>query len=210
MDKIVIISGGGNSKVLITILKRLSKYDIVGYTDLKDNGSILGIKYIGDDSVLQNVLSEYVNCSAAIGMGMVDTSLKRKMLIEKIMKLGFKFPAIISNRAIIGEEISLGMGSLVFDGVVINSGTSIGKFCLLNTNSTIEHDCKIGNFTHISPAATLGGGVVVGENSLIGLGASIIQSKIIVNNCLIGAGAVVNKDCEVPGTYIGVPARRIK
>ena len=210
MDKIVIIGGGGNSKVLITILKRLNKFEIVGYTDLKDNGNILGVKYIGDDSVLHIISSEHKKCFAAIGLGQVNVSSTRKVLIEKILNIGLEFPSIISNTAILGDDVALGRGSLVFDGVVINSGASIGEFCLINTNSTIEHDCKIGNFTHISPSATLGGGVMVGENSFIGLGASVIHSKVICKNCLIGAGAVVIKDCNIPGTYVGVPARRIK
>ena len=53
MKKIVIIGGGGHAKVIISILKRIDKYDIIGYTDPEDRGKILGIKYVGNDDRLK-------------------------------------------------------------------------------------------------------------------------------------------------------------
>jgi UDP-perosamine 4-acetyltransferase len=56
MEKIVVVGGGGHAKVLISILKKNADFEILGYTDLKDNGCILGIKYLGDDSVLTSIM----------------------------------------------------------------------------------------------------------------------------------------------------------
>ena len=36
-------------------------------------------------------------------------------------------------------------GTVVMDGVIINSGTKIGYFSIVNTKASIDHDCKIGN-----------------------------------------------------------------
>ena len=41
MKKIVVISGGGHAKVVISILKKIGKYNIVGYTDIENRGNIL-------------------------------------------------------------------------------------------------------------------------------------------------------------------------
>jgi UDP-perosamine 4-acetyltransferase len=51
--------------------------------------------------------------------------------------------------------------------------------------------------------------VVIGSHSFVGAGAVVIQGVRIADGCLIGAGAVVTLDIAVPGTYVGVPARRI-
>ena len=208
-NKIVVIGGGGHAKVLISILKEINKYNILGYTDISSKGEILGVKYLGNDSVLKELAKNFAQIFAAIGVGQNNLSNIRSSIIKRILGYGYEFPVIISPNAIVHEDVTIKKGTMVFDGVVINSGTKIGEFCIINTNATIEHDCKINNFVHIAPGATLGGGVEIGECSFVGLGANIIQYKKIAANCLIGTGATVIKDCVKEGTYVGTPAERI-
>ena len=44
----------------------------------------------------------------------------------------------------------------------------------------------------------------------MGTGAHILQGLTISDDTIVGAGAVVTKDITEPGTYVGVPARKIK
>ena len=37
-----------------------------------------------------------------------------------------------------------------------------------------------------------------------------VTAETICDNAVIGAGAVVTKDITEPGTYVGIPARKIK
>ena len=53
MDKIIIIGGGGLAKVVISILRKVNKYEICGYTDTVDRGSVLQVPYLGDDVFLR-------------------------------------------------------------------------------------------------------------------------------------------------------------
>jgi sugar O-acyltransferase (sialic acid O-acetyltransferase NeuD family) len=209
MDKIIIIGGGGHAKVVISILRK-SNYDIIGYTDRGNRGNILGTPYIGDDSILLEIIRKYTCCKAIIGIGKIDISHLRLSLQNEIKVLGFKFPAITSPHAIINEEVILGDGTVIFDGVVVNSGSKIGRAGIINTNSTVDHDCQIGDNVHIAPGVTLSGGVTIGDNSLIGTGANIIQSVRICDNCVIGAGSTVVLDITEPGTYVGSPVKRIR
>ena len=50
----------------------------------------------------------------------------------------------------------------------------------------------------------------IGNNVLIGLGAKIINNVKICNNCTIGVGSVVTKSINKPGTYAGIPAKKLK
>ena len=45
---------------------------------------------------------------------------------------------------------------------------------------------------------------------LVGTGAQILQGLTICDDTIIGAGAVVTKDILEPGTYVGIPAKKIK
>lgn len=209
MDRIVVIGGGGHSKVLISVLKKTA-FAIAGYTDRHDRGTILGVPYLGDDSILRELIRNHGRCQAIVGVGKIDASKLRLTLQIEFEALGFDFPAIISPRGVVNEQVALGEGTVVFDGVVVNSGSEIGRVCIINTNSTVEHDCRIGDNVHIAPGVTLSGGVTIGHNTMIGTGATVIQSVSICEGCLVGAGSTVVKDITVPGTYVGSPAKRIK
>lgn len=205
---IIIVGGGGHSKVIISILKRLSEFEIIGYTDNKDKGAILGIKYLGSDSVLENYIKNDIT-NAAIGIGQLKDHQLRKKVTEFALSLGYKFPAIIAPTAIVNEEVDLDRGVVVMDGTVINPGTRIGAFSIINTRASIDHDCSIGQFVHLAPGVTLSGSVTVKDYTLIGTGASVIQNITIEENCTIGAGSAIMRDCIANRTYIGSPATRL-
>ncbi len=51
--------------------------------------------------------------------------------------------------------------------------------------------------------------MTVGRDTFIGAGATIVNGVSICGGVIIGAGAVVVRDVTEPGTYAGVPAKRI-
>ncbi len=209
MEKIVVIGGGGHAKVIISILKKNGRFDIAGFTDITEKPKILCIPYLGKDDSLYSLYKNGVeNC--VIGIGQIKTSVIRKEIHEKVKMIGFELPAIISPQAIVNEEVAIGEGTVVMDGVVINSGTRIGECSIINTKASIDHDCRIGNFTHIAPGVTLSGEVEIGDDVLIGTGSSVIQGIKIANGCLISAGSSVQSSITERGIYRGIPAKLIK
>ena len=208
-NKIVIIGGGGHAKVIISILKKLNSFEIVGYTDLENKGEILGVSYLGNDDILNSLFSNGV-INAVIGLGQIKSTALRRKIVDICKSIGFNFPTIISPNAIINEDVSIGNGTVVMDGVTINSGSTIGECSIVNTNASIDHDCVIGDFTHIAPGVTLSGGVNVGNDVLIGTGSNIIQQINILDNTIISAGSTIIKSISKKGIYRGNPASFIK
>lgn len=209
MEKIIVVGGGGHAKVIISILKKLEIYNVVGFTDKEEKGEILGIPFLGSDEILKDYFAKGIK-KIAIGLGQIKTSLYRRKVVNYLKEIGFEFPAIISNQCIINENVKVGYGSVIMDGVVINSGSKIGDFSIINTNSSIDHDCKIGNYVHIAPGVTLSGNVKIDDNVLIGTGANVIQGISISSNSLISAGSSVQKSISIAGIYRGVPANIVK
>ncbi|MEI7676511.1 MAG: NeuD/PglB/VioB family sugar acetyltransferase [Bacteroidales bacterium] len=194
MKKIVVIGGGGHAKVLISILKKNAEYEVIGYTDPEDKGALLGIPYLGKDEIIPSVMVNANVQFAAMGVGSVNVNGYREKVYSTIKSFGLEFPAIVSKDAIVNEDVQLGEGTVVYDGVVVNSGTRIGIGAIINTNSTVEHDCVIGDFTHVAPGSTLCGEVHIGRNCMIGAGSTVIQSITIPANSLVRAGSVVVKN----------------
>ncbi len=206
IKKIIVIGGGGHGKVVISILKKLKQYEVVGYTDVRDKGSILGVKCLGNDENISN----FGGSLAAVGIGILSNSESRRKIIDRYLQKGSAFPPIISPDAVVNKNVSIGAGTVIMDGVVINTGTSIGNYSIINTRSSIDHDCKIGNNVHVAPGATLCGCVKIGDNCLVGTGSTIIQNIKLDEGCIVGASTLINKNCNKRGRYFGIPARRKK
>jgi len=207
LDPIVVIGGGGHAKVVISILRKLRRYRMIGYTDLQDRG--LAVPYLGCDSEIA-AWAAAGQLSAVIAVGQVGLGKARFRLWERLRSVALCFPAIISPVAIVNEGVSVGEGSVVMDGAVINTAATVGLGAIVNTNSTVEHDVVLADWVHVGPGATISGGAVVGRFSMIGAGATVIERISIAAGCMIGAGATVVHDLADPGVYVGTPARRVK
>jgi sugar O-acyltransferase (sialic acid O-acetyltransferase NeuD family) len=210
VDVIVVVGGGGHAKVVISILRKLKRHRILGYTDLQDNGAVAGAPYLGSDRELVALAVGRKKLNAVLALGQVGLGEPRYELWTRLHSLALSFPLIVSPDAIVNEGVSGGEGAVVMDGAVINSGTTIGRGAIVNTNSTIEHDVVLEDWVHVAPGATISGGVTVGRFSMIGAGATVIEGIKIADCCMVGAGATVVHDLTERGVYVGSPARRIK
>jgi len=191
-DKIVVIGGGGHAKVIISILKKLNQYNIVGYTDPGNKVEILGVLHLGNDEEFLNKKGNIVFAAVGIGEN-INKSLK-KSIIEKYKKSGFHFPSIISPLAIINEEVSIGEGTVILDGVIINPCTKIGDFVTIYSNCVIEHDSIIENYVYLAPAVNMCGGVIIGADSTIGNGVSIKDCVKIKPGSKFESGSILLND----------------
>jgi sugar O-acyltransferase (sialic acid O-acetyltransferase NeuD family) len=210
VDEIIVVGGGGHAKVVISILKKLNRYSLLGYTDVTNRGAVLGVPHLGSDDELAARAADSKKICVALGVGQVGLGNKRYDIWTRLNLLSLPFPAIVSPKAVVNEEASCGDGSVVMDGTVINTGAIIGRCAIVNTNSTVEHDVRIEDWVHVAPGATICGDVTVGRFSMIGAGATVKEGIKISESCIVGAGATVVSNLNEPGTYIGCPARRIK
>jgi len=112
--------------------------------------------------------------------------------------------------ASVSQFSQLGAGSFVAAGAVVAAGAHIGLACIVNHGAVVDHEAQLGAFCHVAPLASLGGEVVLGQRVMVGAGANILPGVRVTDDVVIGAGAVVRNNLAEPGTYVGVPARRVK
>lgn len=201
----MILTSGGHGKVVLDIIENGANYHLEGVIlgfldDAIPIGSVIsGYKVIGKiESCLKYPDAEYI---IAIG-----DNKNRKKVAEKY---NLKYISLIHPSAIIGKDVKIKSGVVVMANAVINPSSVIGGHSIINTGAIIEHDNVIEDYVHISPSATLGGSVKIGKCSWIGIGSVVSNNINITSDCKVGAGAVVVKDIIEPGTYVGVPVRRI-
>lgn len=191
--KVVIIGAGGHGRVVADIV-RANNDIVVGFLDDAPYEDILGP--VSD-------MDKYLDFQFVVAIG-------NSAIREKFSNFDCKYYTAIHPSAIISPSVKIGEGTVVMPNAVINADAVIGKQCIINTASVIEHDNHIGDFAHVSVGAKLGGTVNIGKHTWIGIGSTVSNNITICDNCMIGAGAVVLKDINKSGTYVGVPARRIK
>lgn len=197
MKKLTIIGASGHGKVIADIAEKKG-YEIIEFID--DNTSLhecAGYRVVGTTAKLNSIQGDQI---VAIGNSCIREQIQNKTSTT----------VLIHPTAVISRRVAIGTGSVIMAGAIINSDTTIGEGCIINTASSVDHDCRIEGFVHVSVGAHIAGTCSIGKHTWIGAGATIINNVNICNNCMIGAGAVVVSDINEPGTYVGVPAKRIK
>ena len=203
-DMLIIIGASGHGKVVADIAIKLNKWQSIVYFDDDDSiKTCMGLQVIGKtvDAIKYKDKAEFF---IAIGNNLI-----RERIYKELENIGIETITLIHPSAIIGNDVEIGLGTVVMAGTVINSSSRIGKACIINTSSSVDHDNLIGDFVHIAPGVRLAGTVKVGNGSWLGIGSVVSNNLSICSNCKIGAGAVVVKDIEESGTYIGVPTKRV-
>lgn len=206
--EIIIIGGGGHTRVLIGMIQAsgLILRGVLTNDKALLGTSIFDVPVLGlEESYTMNpdevtLVNGVGNGASREGPGLHP----RADIYHRYRTRGFSFLPLISNHAVVQPHVIMGEGVQVMPGAIIQPGAIIGENVIVNTSASIDHDVVIYPHCHIAPGAVLCGHVVVGEETHIGAGAVIIQGMRIGSNVIIGSGAVVKH--HVPDGMIVRPA----
>ncbi|NQX81169.1 MAG: acetyltransferase [Flavobacteriaceae bacterium] len=207
---IVLIGAGGHCKSCIDVIEQTDKYNIVGIVDkeeLKGN-FILGYEIKWTDDDLEELSTKYNDF--VITIGQIETSKIRKRIFEELKNLKVNIPSIISPLAYVSKHSTIGEGTMIFHGAIVNAGVTIGNNCIINTKSLIEHDSVIGSDCHISTNTVVNGGVDIGNNVFVGSGSVTKEAITIVSNVIVGGASFIRKSIQKEGVYSGNPTKKYK
>ena len=120
----------------------------------------------------------------------------------------------------IGDDCFIGPFVEIQKGVVVGNRTRVQSHSMLCELVEIGDDCFVGHgVMFINDKFELGGpargrmdlwrATKIGNRVSIGSNATILPVNIC-EGTVIGAGAVVTRDVEVPGIYVGNPARFLR
>ena len=196
LPELLIIGGGGHCRSCIDVIEAEGKYKIAGIVN-QSGGSreqILGYDVLGDDEDLPELLKKHPN--ALITVGQIKSADLRRKLFEQVQRLGFVLPNIISPRAYVSKNASLGAGTIVMHDSLVNAGAKIGNNCILNTKSLVEHDAIVEDHCHISTSSVVNGGTIIREKTFIGSNTITKEYITVGKNSVIGGGLRVVSDVQ--------------
>lgn len=133
---------------------------------------------------------------------------------------------IVGDNVTIKSYVELRPGTVIGDNCYIDSGVRssgknwIGDSVTLRYGAIIARGCVIEDWCYICPQVMTNnvdhhgnqiGGAKIGRYCFVGTNATLGAGIEIVHDTVIGAKALVLKDILEPGgTWVGIPAKRIK
>jgi sugar O-acyltransferase (sialic acid O-acetyltransferase NeuD family) len=140
----------------------------------------------------------------------VADSKDRADIVAKLPKETKYFTFIHPSVHIMDDNIQVGVGSFIGANSILTTNIKLGNHTLLNRGNHIGHDSVAGDFFSMMPNAVVGGNVTLGDNVYLGSCSNIREKINITSDVLIGMNAAVVKDITENGTYVGVPAKKLK
>ena len=211
MKKLAIFGSGGFGVEIYFLVQNIISnkkdvnYKFIGFFDDKEVITPFGA-YLGGIQQLNEYPEEL---HVLIGIGNAKALKHIRCMISN---KNIFFPNIIhpSCTFISKETLTLGEGNIFLTGCTVSCNVNIGNFNIFNSNVTLGHDVKVENYNVFSPNVIISGNVSIGNENLLGFNSGIIQGKKIGNRNVIGAGSSLIRNIKDDGTYIGVPAQKIK
>lgn len=190
--------GSGHAKVIRDIIEVLG-YQLEGVID--DNPELnefmgMPVMHVVDDRVKQMIIS--------IGANHI-----RRMIAERY-EGRVEYPSAVHPSVVKSPYASVGEGTVVMQGAVLQSCVKVGRHCIINSGASVDHDGCIGDYAHIAPGVTLCGNVSVGEGTLIGVGSVAIPGVNVGKWSIVGAGSVIVHDIPDGVLAFGNPCCVIK
>ncbi|MFA5005479.1 MAG: acyl-ACP--UDP-N-acetylglucosamine O-acyltransferase [Candidatus Omnitrophota bacterium] len=131
--------------------------------------------------------------------------------------------ALISPKAKLAEDVSVGPFSIIGDGVSIGAGTRIASHCVLEGNTALGKNCEvftgavigsrpqdlkfkgekvfleIGDNNIIREYCTLNPGTGEGAKTIVGSGNLLMAYTHIAHDCRVGNNCVLANNCTLAG-----------
>lgn len=199
-----IIGCGGHARSVADIYSSSTDDNIIFYDDnARDEEYILNYP-------VRKIKKLKITTGDKLHIAIGDNEKREKFFSYYSQDKRISFPNVISNNSYISKTAKLKEGILIGDFCHIGPEVEIGSNTIINNGAIVEHEVKIGDNCHIAPRAVISGRSKIGNNVFLGVGAIVKDSVIICDNIILGAGAVIVNNLLEAGTYVGIPARKIK
>ncbi|MBE9610649.1 NeuD/PglB/VioB family sugar acetyltransferase [Chitinilyticum piscinae] len=206
MSALVLVGGGGHGRSCLDVA-RSAGIEVAGFVDRDPSVSMAGVPWLGGDDWLATRPAGY---TFLVTVGQVASAVVRVRLFNTLQSHGLPLASLQAPTAMVSPSALLGAGCAVLHRALVHCHAQIGDNVIVNSGSIIEHDARVGAHCHVSTGAIVNGCAVIGQRCMIGSGAVVLQGVSIADDVVVGAGAVVTCDITEAGTWVGVPARKVK
>lgn len=210
MKKVAFIGSGEMARHVGHYMVEDKQFEVVGYyDDFTPVGTIVN-KYpiLGNLDDIEKQYKQGIFDKLSIAVGYTRMQYRKEVFERFENKI--PFATFIHSSCIIDSTAKIGKGVVIFPNCVLLLDSTIEDNVFIQMNSCFADVSIVRKHSLISATVSIAGRAEVGECCFIGIGSTISSDVKICKNVFIGAGTVVVKNITESGTYVGVPARKIK
>ncbi|SHL54354.1 NeuD/PglB/VioB family sugar acetyltransferase [Hymenobacter psychrotolerans] len=208
-SRIAIIGGGALGQQMAQHLRQQGRRVAGFFDDTLPRGATAAGAVLGPIAAAPDLHAAGAFDELLLGVGYQHLE-QRQQLFEQLAAAGVPFGQFVHPSAYIDASVQLGPGTFISPGCVLDLNVQLAANVLLYTGCVVAHDTHIGAHTLLGPGVRLAGRVQVGSRCFLGIGTTVIDSLELGADVRTGGGTVVIQDLPEPGTYVGVPARRLR
>ena len=211
LTKVIIIGAraDGHAKVVLKIIQALPNFKFIGFVDdniaMKGN-KIDGYPVLGQIKDIPQLITQF---NIQGGITAIGNNAQRRKLNSKIEEFGLELINAIHPSVIMDNDVEIGKGNYIGQGVVLVTGTKIGNSVNIHVAATIDHDNILEDGVNIGPGVHTAGRVSLGKDSFLGTGSCVIPDIKIGQSVIAGAGTVIIRDVPAFTKIVGNPAKEI-
>ena len=137
-ERLLVLGGGGHAAVVIETAISAG-FDVVGVFD--DDVSLRG-RTILEVPVLGSIgeAAFLYGRSCCCGRGR-----QRGSRLEIARRVNCELAVVAHPNSTVAESATVGGGTVLFAGAVVQSRTVLGNCVILNSGAIVDHDCRIGD-----------------------------------------------------------------
>ncbi len=214
MNRIVIVGAGGFGREVLTLIRDINEvtpgtWDFVGFlaAEAPDARMMQRIDalYLGSDTDEQ-ILAALHGCHVAVAVGAGSV---RREVAARMIRAGLIPATLVHPSAVIGEDVELGVGTVVCAGSILTTNVRLGSGVAIDRSVNVGHDCVMGDYVTLAPGTVLSGNVTLADEVYMGTNSCTIQGVRVGRATTVGAGAVVTRNIGDGLTVVGAPAKPI-
>ncbi len=193
----LIVGNGDYARMIGRYIKNTKAISITGFTVDKafiSEEMIDDIPVISADNMLDNYPPK--DYMLFMGIGYRNMNQIKEREYKRYKTMGYDFENYIHPTAIIENNVIMGEGNNIFEGVIIQEGVKLGNANLIYGGALIAHENIIGDFNSFSVKSCIAGCTRIGNNCFIGANSTVRDHITISDYSLIGAGAFLNMDTK--------------
>jgi sugar O-acyltransferase (sialic acid O-acetyltransferase NeuD family) len=210
LPTIFIIGASGHGMVTLEAA-RAQGYTVAGFLDsFKPEGTtLLGASVLGKPADLPALMQKH---GVGAGILAVSNNFIRSQVAGQLAEIApsFVFVTVVHPTAWISPTATLGHGTLVLAGAVVNAACVVGDHAIINTKTSLDHESEVEAFASLLPGVTTGGAVKIGTGSCVCAGSTLVHQVRIGRHTMVGAGSLVLRDLPDNSLCYGSPARVVR
>ncbi|WP_269542322.1 acetyltransferase [Cerasicoccus fimbriatus] len=208
---LLIIGAGGFSLEVIWLANAMNAtgaadWEIAG---LADDRVAVGER-MGGYAVLGSPLEAVskVPAGASFHIAIGDNAVRQR-IAEQLTAAGLVPATLVSPRAEVATDASIGAGSFIGHFVSIAPEAVVGAHALINVSAVVGHEAQVQDFAQLCPGVVVTGQCQVGQGAFLGSNAVLHPGVKIGDWARVSANTFAAMDVEPGVTLATMPGRPV-